>query len=896
MRELWRRLDFLIHRDRFESDLEEEMRFHLEMKAQKSGEAQAALRQFGNPGILKEESRAMWGWTWLERLCQDLRYARRQLAATPAFTAVAVLSLALGIGANTAIFGLIDHVMLRLLPVRHPEELLVIRRTISYPRFEEIRRRNGVFSSLFGVHLMPDMEVKGLGAATGELVSGNYFETLGVRAALGRTLLPEDDAAPESSPVAVISYGYWKRVFGGSTDVLGRKIQVKASATNGGTSGLDVYDTAGSRSPEGAVLVIVGVAAPEFFGDAVGASVDVWIPMMMQPAVMSGRPFLQQPNAVWVSIMGRLKPGIAHGQAGAALAVLWRRILLEAEGSLITEARRREIADDLLKTETGEKGFGVVRRAFSQPLLVLMTVVGLVLLIACLNVANLLLARAAARKREITLRLSLGAGRARLIRQLLTESLLLAAVGAALGVAVAYTGTRALVLLLAETGLPLNIPFETDLRTLGFLAAISIAAGVLFGLAPALRATRIGIAETLKDGGRAISGRGGAAKALVSAQVAVSMLLLIAAGLFLRTLYNLKTQNVGFDPDHLIILRVDPVSAGYRGGEVGRAMKNLLDRVRALPGVRSATFSENGLFSGSESGDHVDVEGFTPVSNKDREARFDQIGPDYFTKVGIPILVGRDMSERDLPGATRVAIINETMAKYYFHGANPVGRHFTASEVPLEIVGVVRDVQDHDFRDEPVRRFYVSYFQPIDAITTANFEVRTAGSPAGLSAALRKQVEAVNANLPILSLKEERQLMDASVVQERMVARLSSFFGALAMLLAAIGLYGVMSYAVARKTNEIGIRIALGAATSDVVRMILREVTLLIAIGGIAGIAAAFAATRLIGSFLFGLTALDPISFGGAALLLALVGALAGYLPARRAARIDPMAALGYDR
>jgi hypothetical protein len=509
----------------------------------------------------------MRGWNSVERLLQDLRYALRQLRRNPGFASIAVLSLALGIGANTAIFGLIDHVMLRFLPVRNPSELLVVRGNFSYPRYQQIRDRNQVLAGIFGVKSLPDMTVQlpgnPAGQATGELVSGSYFQTLGVGALMGRMLLPEDDRAPESSPVAVISYGYWKRVFGGSGDVLGKKIKVRSGTGAAGSGGLDIYDGA-TRPAEGAVLTIVGVAPTEFFGDAVGAQTDLWIPMMMQGSVMPGRPWLSKPNVSWVGIMGRRKPGISEEQARAAMTVLWRQMLTDEAGNNLTEQRKRNIAQATLRVDSGEKGFGQLRRQFSQPLLVLMTVVGLVLLIACLNVANLLLARATTRRREIAVRLSMGAGRVRLVRQLLTESLMLAAFGSALGLLIAFFVTKALVAMVSSGNQSITLPFRMDLRTLGFTAAIALITGVLFGLAPALRATRLSLADTLKDASRTAAGgrRIGAAKILVAAQVSVSLLLLIGAGLFLRTLYNLKSQDVGYNPERLILMRMDPISAG----------------------------------------------------------------------------------------------------------------------------------------------------------------------------------------------------------------------------------------------------------------------------------------------------------------------------------------------
>jgi predicted permease len=497
------------------------------------------------------------------------------------------------------------------------------------------------------------------------------------------------------------------------------------------------------------------------------------------------------------------------------------------------------------------------------------------------------------------MRLSLGASRLRVVRQLLTESLVLSGIGAALGLAVAAGLTRALLTMVADAGRPATLAFELDWRTLAFTGGVALLCGVVFGLAPALRGT-LGMEQSLKDGARTTRGGGRTAKALVALQVAVSLVLLVAAGLFVRTLMNLKAQSVGYDPRGLVLARVDPVGAGYKGDEIGRKCIELMKRLAALPGVQSVTFSENGLFSGTESGTTLDIPGFTPKTRDDRRARFDQVGPGYFTNVGIPLLLGRDIEEKDAAGAPRVAVINENMARFYFGEQSPLGRqiHFTGSgerDFMLEIVGVAKDARDHEFRDLSVmRRFYVSYQQPIDGITTANFEIR-APNPDAVFGPIREEVQRFDAGLRVQSLRSLHALMDASVAPERLVARLSGFFGALAALLAGIGLYGVMSYAVARRTSEIGIRMALGARRGTVARMILGEVALLLVAGSLLGLLAASGLAGFVKNLIFGLEPVDPSTYLGCATLLLGIGLLAGYLPARRAARIDPLRALRYE-
>jgi predicted permease len=611
---------------------------------------------------------------------------------------------------------------------------------------------------------------------------------------------------------------------------------------------------------------------------------------------MPGRAWLTRRTASWVNIMGRRRDGVSEERARESLTRLWRQIRADEIGPAITEQQRRNLANARLTVESGEKGFAQIRREFSQPLLILMCVVTLVLLIACLNVANLLLARATARQQEISMRLSLGASRGRVVRQLLTESLLLAGTGGVLGLVLATIGARFLVTMVSGDSQNIALRLAADGRVLLFTMGVSLLSGILFGLVPALIGTRRELQHVLKDSSRS-SGRrrSRAARSLVAVQIAVSLVLLVGCGLFLRTLYNLKAETLGYDRTGLVMLRVDPVAAGYKGDDISRAMVELMHRFAALPGVRSATFSENGLFSGTESGTSLEVEGFTSSSDDDRSARFDQAGPGYFTNVGIPLVLGRDFTERDAAGAPRVAIINTTMARFYFPDQNPLGKHIHVtgpSDVSLQIVGVAGDAQDHDLRNLPLRRFYVSYLQPIDGITTANFEIRAAGNMGSLFGPIRSEVERFDPKLQILSLKTAQTLVDESIATERLIARLSTFFGGLAVLLAAIGLYGVMSYTVARRTTEIGVRVALGASRSAVTSMILQDIVRLVAVGSAAGALAAVFLARFVESLIFGLKPHDPVTVVAAVGVLLVIGLAAGYVPARRASRIDPILAL----
>jgi len=838
-----------------------------------------------------------------ENLLQDLRFGARSLRKNPAITAVAALSLALGIGANTAIFSLIDTVLLKMLPVRQPRELALlsdpsaagvsqgsqggVRSLFSFQEFEHIRERQQVFQGMYAAESEAQRVSARIDGGPPEnlherMVTGAYFSVLGVNAAMGRTFTAEDDRIPHNAPYAVISYRYWATRFGKSAEALGKVIRI-----------------------HNASLTVVGVAPPEFFGETVGAAPDVWIPIIMEPDVNPGRDWLRDneqsvERVMWLQVMGRLKPGVSLKQAQANISVVFQQILAGYEVPGLSAEQHKNQLDQKIEVRAGAKGAGSLRDDFTTPLYVLMAVVGMVLLIACANVANLLLARAAARQKEIAVRLAMGASRFRLGTQFLTESLMLSAFGGIAAVFLAGWGTRILLRVVSKGPETVALDVHTDARVLAFTGALAILTGMLFGLAPAWRATRVDAGPILKDNSRGVTGgsRVSLGKVLVVAQIAISLVLLIGAGLFVRTLRNLREVNLGYQPDKLLVVGVDALEAGYKDNAGADLFLRILGEIRTIPGVRSATFSQNGLFSGSESGTNLYVEGYTPPKNGRTGARFDQVGPDYFSSLGIPVVRGREIGRQDTANSTPVCVINEAMAKDFFAGREPLGKHirdlFPGSKAPpFEIVGVVKNVRDHNLRGDIRGRFYVPAAQGVDQIPPGvNFEIRTFADPGSVTAALRQKVRAIDSSLAPLEPRLLGELVDERVLQERIIAQLSSFFGALALLLAAVGLYGVLAYAVERRTNEIGIRMAIGAERGAVVWLILRETLVLLAAGMAIGGGASLGLARLVASSMYGVTTRDPLTMVLAAATLAVVALAAACFPALRAAKVDPMVAL----
>ena len=835
---------------------------------------------------------------------QDLRYAIRTLAANPGFTAVAILSLALGIGANTAIFSLLNDVRMSSLPVRNPQELVMLsdpnaggvfvgaqtdqdRSLLTYTEFEQLRDRGGAFSGLFASESNLDrLEARVNGGSpeqiNGRMVSAEYFQVLGLPMLVGRGFDAEDNKIG-AAPHAVISYDYWQRRFGKRADVLGTTIALR-----------------------GGVFSVIGVAPSSFFGETVGQRPDVWLPLSMQAQVLPGRDWLHDKpgdidKAMWLHVFGRMKPGLSIEQAQADANLIFKQGLAAYYGGAadLAPKMRSDFMNQRLKVRPAMTGASQLRGQFSEPLLMLLIAAGLVLLIACANLGNLMLARTTARHREMSVRLALGAGRGRLIRQLMRESLFLALLGGIAGIAAALIVRAGLLRLVPDDAV---LPTNVDARVVGFAFGLTLLAGFLLGILPALRTTSADPASGLQERGRGLAGSTAfqrIGKLVVIGQLALSVPLLVGAGLLLQTLYNLQTVDLGYAKQRLLIVTVDTQSAGYEEPRRFQLFEQLLANIRAVPGVRGATYSAHGLFSGGDSGDEVIVEGYTRKGDNDGGSAYDHVGSNYFSTLGIPILLGREIGDRDQVSGSRVSVINEAFAKLYFAGRNPLGMHVTQvygnQRNTFEIVGVARDIRSRSLRGMIRPRFYVPMGQPINLPGFVAFEIRTAAEPKSVIEGVRRAVAARDPNLPIVQARELTGLVDDAMVQDRLLARLSVAFGLLALLLASIGLYGVLSYGVARRTNEIGIRKALGAQHGAVIGMILRETTVLLAIGLITGALLSVAGASIVRSRLYGIAATDPLTYVLAVAVLAAVALVAAWLPAHRAARVDPLVALRYE-
>ena len=829
----------------------------------------------------------------MHALWREIRHSARALRKTPGFTLIVVLTLGLGVGANAAIFSLMDQVLLRSLPVKEPSRLVLLdgpgafqgrtmnAQTFSYPMYTDFRDRNQVFSGLLA-RFPTAMTIVWHGQSErvqGDLVSGNYFEVLGVPAAIGRVFNAADDRIPGAHPVAVLSYGFWQRRFGSDPSVLNQTLVVN-----------------------GHPMTIVGVSAPRFSGLQVGASSDVMVPLMMKAQMTPTWNDLDNRRSRWLTVIGRLAPGQSIEQAAGQMNVIYRQINEQEINDIRNPSasfRQRFVSKRLLLLPGG-RGLSDLRQQFSTPLVVLMGMVGVVLLIACANVANLLLARTAARRKEIVVKLALGAGRARILRQQLVESGLLALAGAIVGlIFAAWTGSF---LLGALPGDPAarTLSATPDMRVTGFTLALATLTALVFGAGPALAAARASVTSTLKEEGGSVAGGGRQARVrrlLVVGQVAMSMLLLAGAGLFARSLYNLNAINPGFQVDHLLTFSIDPSLSGYTQDRARALFEQMQEAIGNVPGVRSASMSETGVLNGNNWSMTVRVDGYQQKEDENMNPSVDGVGPRFFSTMGIPLVSGREFTDKDVLGAPRVAIVNQTMARYFWGDANPIGRRFGFGRdkaTDIEVVGVVQDSRSLQLRDAPQRFVYIPSRQD-EGVTQLTFYVRAAGDPSVAAAGVRQAAQRLDPNLPIADMKMMEVQVAESLFIERMVAALSVAFGALATILAAVGLYGVMAYAVARRTREIGIRMALGAERRRVLWMVLREVAVMAVIGVAAGLASAFYLARKVESQLFGLSSLDPATLAGATLFLVLVAMAAGFGPARKATAIDPNLALRLD-
>lgn len=902
MGELRRRLDMLLHRGEFQRELDEELRLHVELRRQQqiasglSPEAaqRSAQQKFGNVTRIKEKSHMAWGWDWLETFLQDAGYGLRSMLRTPAITVVALISLALGIGANTAIFSFLDAVMLRSLPVKDPQQLVKLgaedwdgitdsfacTELYSYPFYRQFQRKNAVFSDTAAIFSIMN-EVHGFVDNRQEsemihvqTVSGTYFQTLGVGAQMGRMLNDADDSSEGDHPVVVISDGFWKRNLGSDPSVLNHRMKL----------GNTVFD-------------IVGVAPAEFFGTKVGEAPDAWAPLSMAQTIPPGWGRYKDNFSESLYILGRIKPGVTLEQATANVNFLFPQILRSFPDAKLTQEHLAQLSRAHVQLETMARGLSALRSTYSEPLKILMAIVALVLLIACANIANLLLARATARARELAVRQALGAGRARIIRQLLTESLLLALAGGALGIALAAAANRILLGMISSGSDSTPLDVSLNLRLLAFTFAVTVSTALLFGTLPALRATRLQLTESLKSGrGASTAGRMPVGKILVVSQVALSLVLMVGACLFVRTLVNLNRADAGFNKENVLRLNIDSTLTGYKEGDPHLTMlfKQIEDRVNQLPGVQAASFSAFTFDEGSWNSS-IRVLGLPP--NHNTNVKHNVIGDAYFKTLQIPILAGRTFGPQDTATSQRVAIISERMARTLFPGGSPIGRtYFIGSDDGVDpssreqVIGVAKDVKFADLAEPAAYIDYLPYTQREWGF--GDFEVRYTGDFSAISNEVQQTIHTIDRRLPITNVTTLDEQVARSFNNQTVVAELSAFFALVAVFLSCIGLYGLMSYLVSRRTGEIGIRMALGANRSEVAWRVMREIALLVLAGIIIGLPVTLSGIRLVRNMLYGLSGTDPFSLAAAICLLLFAGIASGYLPARRAARIDPVVAL----